>query len=71
MSKVLSLVQAEPALVAGVIQAVLGLALAFGLDLSNEQVGAIMAVVAAILALAVRSQVTPTPSTTGDLPPGD
>jgi hypothetical protein len=50
----------EPALVAGLVQAVLGLLLAFGLELSIEQVGAIMAVTAAVLAFVVRSVVTPT-----------
>lgn len=50
----------EPALIAGLVQAVLGLLLAFGVDLSQEQVGSLMAVTAAVLALAVRSRVTPT-----------
>lgn len=50
----------EPALIAGLIQAVLGLLLAFGVDLSQEQVGAVMAVTAAVLALVVRARVTPT-----------
>jgi hypothetical protein len=50
----------EPALVAGAVQAVLGLALAFGVDLSNEQVGAILAGTAAALAFIVRAKVTPT-----------
>lgn len=50
----------EPAVVMGLVQAVLGLFLAFGLNVSNEQVGAIMAVTAAVLAFVVRSQVTPT-----------
>lgn len=49
----------EPAVVAGVVQALLGLLLAFGVNLSTEQVGAVMAVTAALLALLVRSQVTP------------
>lgn len=49
----------EPALIAGLIQAVLGLLLAFGVQLSQEQVGAVMAVTAAVLALVVRSRVTP------------
>lgn len=53
-------IRKEPAIVAGVVQAVLGLLLAFGVDLSTEQTGAILAVTAAVLALFVRSQVTPT-----------
>lgn len=49
----------EPAMILGVIETVLALVLAFGLDLSGEQVGAIMAAAAALLALITRSQVTP------------
>lgn len=50
----------EPALILGVVQAVLALALSFGLDLSSDQMGAILAVTAAILALVVRAKVAPT-----------
>jgi len=50
----------EPALVAGVVQALLALLLAFGVPLSDEQVGAIIAVSAAILAIVVRQRVSPT-----------
>lgn len=57
-------IKKEPAIVAGIVQAVLGLLLAFGVSLSTEQTGAILAITAAILALFVRSQVTPT--TDGD-----
>lgn len=46
----------EPVLITGVVQAVLALVVAFGLDLSQEQVGAILAVTAAVLALVARSQ---------------
>ena len=53
-------IKAEPALVAGVVQAVLALLLAFGVPLSDEQVGAILALSAAVLAVAVRQNVTPT-----------
>lgn len=52
-------IRREPAIVAGVVQAVLGLLLAFGVDMTTEQTGAILAVTAAVLALFVRSQVTP------------
>jgi hypothetical protein len=50
----------EPVLIQGLVQAILGVILAFGVDLSNEQVGAIMAVTAVILAILVRMFVTPT-----------
>lgn len=51
----------EPVLVLAVVQAVLALAVAFGLGLSGEQVGAILAVSAAILGLIARQKVTPVP----------
>lgn len=51
-------VRNEPVLVTGFIQAVLGLLLAFGVNLSNEQVGSLMAVSAAMLAFIARGQVT-------------
>lgn len=57
---ILERIKNEPAVIAGVVQAVLGLLLAFGVDLTTEQNVAIMAVTAALLALLVRSQVTPT-----------
>ena len=56
----LNRVRNEPALVSGAVTAVLALLITFGLDLTAEQVGAILAVVAAGLAFVVRGQVTPT-----------
>lgn len=53
-------IRSEPALVYGAVQAILGLVLAFGLDLSNEQTASIMVVTAAILAFIVRASVVPT-----------
>lgn len=55
-------IKSEPAVIAGLVQATLGLLLAFGVDLSQEQVGAIMAVTAAGLAFVVRANVTPIPA---------
>ena len=49
----------EPALILGLVQAAIALGVAFGLDLSIEQTGAILAVTAALLAVITRSQVTP------------
>jgi hypothetical protein len=60
----------EPAVILGAIQAILGLGLSFGLHLSAENIGAIMAAAAAILALVVRQQVTPLKNQTGDQQPG-
>lgn len=55
----LNRIRTEPALVAGLVQAVLALLLAFGVPMSEAQTGAILALSAAILALLVRSRVTP------------
>ena len=49
----------EPALVAGAVQAIIALAVAFGLDLSGDQIAAILGVTAAILAFVVRRKVVP------------
>lgn len=49
----------EPALILGAIQAALALSLAFGAKLSTEQVGAIMAASAAVMAVITRQLVTP------------
>lgn len=49
----------EPALWLGLIQAVIALAVGFGLDWTAEQVSLVLAAVAAIVAVVVRSQVTP------------
>lgn len=59
MSAFLDRLRNEPVLVQGFVQAVLGLLLAFGLGLSNEQVGAIMALTAAGLAFVVRRKTSP------------
>jgi hypothetical protein len=50
--------KAEPAAILGALQAILALVIAFGLDLSTGQVGAVLAASAAVLALVTRSQVT-------------
>lgn len=49
----------EPTLLSGLVQAVLGLLLAFGVSVSDEQTGSVMAVTAIILAIVVRSVVIP------------
>ena len=49
----------EPAMVLATMQAILALAIAFGLDLTDEQLGAILAASAAVMGLITRSQVTP------------
>jgi len=59
MSAIWARIQREPALVLGLAGAVIALAVSFGADLSTEQTGTILAAVAAVLSLVVRSQVTP------------
>ena len=49
----------EPALVLALVQAVIALVVAFGLNLAPDQIGAILAVTAVVLGLITRSQVSP------------
>ena len=49
----------EPVLIQSLVQVILGLFLAFGVDISNEAVGAIMAATAVVLAILTRMFVTP------------
>jgi uncharacterized membrane protein len=59
MSKIIQIIRSEPAVVSGFIAAAIALVVAFGLKLSPEQIGAVMAVVSAGLAFVTRSQVSP------------
>jgi len=59
----LDVVKNEPVLLQSLVQAVLGIFLAFGVDLSHEQVGSIMAVTAIVFAVIARMFVTPTNKT--------
>jgi hypothetical protein len=47
----------EPALYLALLQAIIGLVVGFGVNLTNEQMGMIMAVAAAIAAVIVRQNV--------------
>jgi hypothetical protein len=49
----------EPAMVLAFVQAVIVLAVSFGLQLSPEQTGAILALTAVVLGLWTRSKVSP------------
>ena len=60
MSKVVDVIKREPALVAGVVQALLAVLVAFGVPLSDVQVAAVLGLSAAVLAVVVRQRVTPT-----------
>lgn len=55
----MKLLKSEPVAFAGLINTVLALLIAFGTHLSTDQVGTIMAVVNAVLAIIVRQSVTP------------
>jgi hypothetical protein len=49
----------EPALILGALQSAIALAVSFGLSLTPEQIGAILALSAAVLAIVTRQLVTP------------
>jgi hypothetical protein len=51
----------EPAMIVAFIQAIIVLAVTFGLHITPEQTAAILAVAALVLGLITRSQVTPVP----------
>jgi len=50
----------EPVLITAAVEAVILLAVGFGLDWSGEQVASVMVAVTAVLALITRAVVTPT-----------
>jgi hypothetical protein len=60
LNKLIEKVRNEPVLITALVAALIALVTAFGLNLTNEQVGAINAVVVAILGFVARGQVTPT-----------
>lgn len=59
----MNIIKNEPVLIQGLVQAILALFLAFGLNLSDEQVASIMAVTAVVLAIVARMFVTPVAKT--------
>ncbi len=67
----------QQALILGLVQAAIALALSFGLNLTNVQIGAIVAFTAVVLAVITGTQVTPTakpvlaPGTPVTVPGGD
>jgi hypothetical protein len=65
MSNLVNLWGREPAMVLALVQAVIVLGVSFGLALTTEQTGAILALTAVVLGLLTRSQVFPTKSTAG------
>lgn len=59
MKTIVEKVRREPAIVVGIVGALISLLLAFGLELTVQQQGAIMGAVVAALALVTRQAVTP------------
>jgi hypothetical protein len=59
MAALWSLVRQQPVYSQGVIQAIIALAVSFGLQLTSGQVGALTAATAAVLAFLTQTQVTP------------
>lgn len=60
--RIIARIKAEPAVLSGIVAAAISLAVAFGFNLSPEMQGGIMAATTAVLALFVRSQVSPVSS---------
>lgn len=54
-----TLPKTEPALLIGALQAFIALAAAFGLKLSAEQMGALVAAMAGVLSVVLRQRVSP------------
>jgi len=59
MTWLMTQVREQPVYCQGMIQAIIALMVAFGLNLSGDQVGTITAATAALLAFVTHSQVTP------------
>lgn len=51
----------EPAMIVALVQAIIVLGISFGLQMTPEQQGAILAITAVVLGLITRSQVSPAP----------
>lgn len=60
LSWVQDILRSEPVLVLGLAQAVIAVAVSFGLGWTAEQVGTVTAVTAAVLSVVARQRVTPT-----------
>jgi hypothetical protein len=63
------LIRQEPALVVALASAGLALAITFGLPVTVDQAGAIMAVLQIVAGFIVRANVTPLPPPPGQEPP--
>ena len=63
------LIKAEPVSFQGIIQSLIALGTSFGFGLNGNQVGAILAVTAAILSFLTRQQVSPVANQNAPMPP--
>lgn len=59
LEKLFARIKEEPSMFQGVLQAAIALAVSFGVGLTGDQVGALLAFTAILLAFLTRSQVTP------------
>lgn len=59
MSRIWEKLQREPALLVGLVTAILSLLVSFGIDISDESQAAIVALVIAVGAIIIRQSVTP------------
>jgi hypothetical protein len=59
MSTIIDKISEEPVLAVTLVQAVLTLAVTFGLHLTPEQIGAVLTLTGAILGIVARGKVTP------------
>lgn len=68
LARLVAWVRSEPAALGGAFTAIVGVLMAFGLQLSPNLVGGITSAIALIVGLVVRSQVTPTVATPAPAP---
>lgn len=68
MAGITAFIRKEPTAIAAIVTAVIALAASFGLNLTADQTGTLMALVVLVVGFVVRSQVTPT-SSIPPLPP--
>ena len=55
----MQIIKEEPAVIIGAIQAAIALAVSFGLKLTTDQIGAIVAIAAVVLSIVLRQKVKP------------
>ena len=66
----MNVIRREPILLSGLVEAIIVAAVAFGADLTAEQVGAILGVVAVVTSIIARAFVSPALSSTPEVVDG-